>query len=120
MAMGRTQKILTTFLWALAVVGMTGVVASGLWTRHQQHPESTVMLEPRSDDDQPPPQGALPVYFDAPDFALKNQDGALVTNADLRGHPYVATFIFTHCAGTCPMMSAKMARLQKSIPDTAV
>ena len=36
---------------------------------------------------------------------------------DLRGHPWVADFIFTHCSGPCPLMSAKMAGLQKILPD---
>lgn len=35
---------------------------------------------------------------------------------DLQGHPWVANFIFTHCSGPCPRMSAQMAELQNILP----
>jgi len=35
---------------------------------------------------------------------------------DLLGHPWVADFIFTRCAGPCPLMSLKMAALQRVLP----
>ncbi len=37
-------------------------------------------------------------------------------SSDLRGHPWVANFIFTHCSGPCPLMSSKMAEIQKILP----
>lgn len=37
-------------------------------------------------------------------------------SSDLRGKPWVANFIFTHCSGPCPLMSSKMAELQKTLP----
>jgi protein SCO1/2 len=36
--------------------------------------------------------------------------------ADLRGQPWVADFIFTQCAGACPAMTARMARLRRELP----
>src|SRR5256885_602366 len=54
----------------------------------------------------PPPRlGALP------DFRLTERSGRPVGLADLRGTPWVADFIFTQCAGACPAMTARMARL---------
>jgi protein SCO1 len=35
---------------------------------------------------------------------------------DLLGHPWIADFIFTSCGGPCPIMSGKMAALQRVLP----
>src|SRR5207244_837513 len=42
--------------------------------------------------------------------------GRNITLQDLRGKIWIADFIFTSCAGTCPMMSAQMRKLQDSLP----
>jgi cytochrome oxidase Cu insertion factor (SCO1/SenC/PrrC family) len=59
----------------------------------------------------------MPVLFDLPKFKLLDQDGHDFTDAQLRGKPFVASFVFTHCAGPCPMMFGKMAAMQKSVPN---
>ena len=59
----------------------------------------------------------LPILGKIPDFSLVGSDGAPVTARDLEGAPWVANFIFTTCAGVCPLMSAQMARLQEELPD---
>lgn len=56
-------------------------------------------------------QDALPVYGEVPAFTLVDQQGRPVSGEALRGSVWVADFIFTRCAGQCPMMSAQMARL---------
>ncbi len=55
----------------------------------------------------------LPVLSELPNFNLINQDGAPVDLNDLQGKIWVADFIFTTCAGPCPIMSTEMAGLQK-------
>ncbi|UPT74694.1 MAG: SCO family protein [Elusimicrobiota bacterium] len=35
----------------------------------------------------------------------------------LRGRPWIANFVFTRCAGPCPMLTANMASLQKTLPS---
>jgi protein SCO1/2 len=37
-----------------------------------------------------------------PDFALRDQDGRLVTSASLRGQPVVYAFVYSTCRDTCP------------------
>jgi protein SCO1/2 len=59
---------------------------------------------------------ALPVLGTLPEFVLAGHDGQPVSLASLRGHPFVADFIFTTCAGLCPAMTARMAQLQKQLP----
>ena len=48
----------------------------------------------------------------APEFALTTQDGARLALRDLRGKVVAVTFIYTGCADTCPLLTAKMATLQ--------
>ncbi|MEX2299908.1 MAG: SCO family protein [Bryobacterales bacterium] len=52
-----------------------------------------------------------------PEFELVERDGSTVTLADLRGKVWVADFVFTHCAGPCPLLSSKMSRLQEAVAD---
>lgn len=61
---------------------------------------------------------SLPPVLPAPlpDFALTSQTHQRVTSADLRGRAWVADFIFTRCAGICPVMTAQMARLRERLP----
>ncbi len=49
-----------------------------------------------------------------PDFTLTDQAGRTVTRATLAGSVWVADFIFTRCAGQCPLMSSQMAALQRA------
>lgn len=62
------------------------------------------------------PTGGLPVYGRVPDFTLIDQAGQPLTLASLKGRPWIADFIFTSCAGTCPQMTARMSSLQGKIP----
>lgn len=53
----------------------------------------------------------------APQFALVDQDGRVLTAGDLRGKAVVVAFIFTRCqvAAMCPATTAKMVRLQDAV-----
>ena len=55
-------------------------------------------------------------YGVAPEFSLTDQNGKTVTRRDLAGKVWIADFIFTNCAGTCPVISGTMRRLQDSLP----
>lgn len=59
----------------------------------------------------------LPVLGDVPGFQLTAQTGADVSLNDLRGHVWVADFIFTTCPGPCPMMSSQMRQVQQATAD---
>ena len=58
----------------------------------------------------------LPVYGRVPEFELTDQAGQAFTAGSLKGRAWIADFIFTSCAGTCPQMTARMAALQGKIP----
>src|SRR5262244_1583684 len=56
--------------------------------------------------------GPLSKIAPAPEFTLTTQDGTRLTFQELRGRIVVVTFIYTGCADTCPLLTAKMAGLQ--------
>src|SRR5690348_9745702 len=103
--MSRPQKILTTLLWVLAIAALGGFLVA---KAHRQVDE----VERKSDE--------LPVLAQVPHFELVDQNNKPFTNETIRGKLWVADFIFTTCGQACPMMSAKMAKLQKAIPDKEV
>jgi len=59
---------------------------------------------------------ALPVYWELPAFSLVDHRGQAFGLSELAGAPWIADFIFTRCAGACPVMTARMARLQSQLP----
>lgn len=56
-------------------------------------------------------------YHTIADFALTNQNGKMITQADYLGKIYIADFFFTTCPTICPVMTKNMASIQKSIGD---
>jgi protein SCO1/2 len=51
-------------------------------------------------------------------FSLVDQNGRTVTDKDLRGHPYLVFFGFTHCPDVCPTALFEMSEvLGKLGPD---
>jgi protein SCO1/2 len=95
------QKLVIPVLLGGAVLAMLTVIGTaGLWRR----------TGVRTDDEN------LPILGNVPAFQFRDQDDQPVTLASLRGSPWVADLIFTRCPGVCPMMTAKMAAMQKSLP----
>lgn len=83
-------------IWGLLVIGLLAVAAA------------TLVQRIRRPD--------LPNLGEVPAFSLENRDGRTIRLADLRGTPWVADFIFTRCPASCPMMSARVARLNRELP----
>ena len=96
------HKVLMTVLWALTVLIMVSVIGAGLWRRHGTGEED------------------LPALGDVPAFSLTDQNGQTVTPDTLKGKPWLATFIFTRCAGPCPVITGKVAAFQRSIKAPAL
>jgi protein SCO1/2 len=45
----------------------------------------------------------------APQFSLVDQNGAAVSLSQLKGHPVVITFLYTHCPDECPLTASKLS-----------
>ncbi|MFY2563250.1 SCO family protein [Corallococcus terminator] len=62
----------------------------------------------------------LPVFGALPTFQLTDQTGRPLSDVDLRGAVVVADFIFTRCPTVCPLLTAKMARLQRQAREAGL
>lgn len=87
------------FAWAALILVIVGLLGAGLWERLK--------------DTSPP----LPIFGQVDSFSLTAQNGRPVAASDLKGHVWMADFIFTRCAGTCTVMTQTMAALDKQIAD---
>lgn len=65
-------------------------------------------------------QAAPPALWPAPEFRFVDHRGQPVDRAALLGKPWVANFIFTTCRTVCPLLTAKMVRLQREVPKADV
>jgi protein SCO1 len=54
-------------------------------------------------------------FAPVPQFQFTAQDGTAVSNSDYKGKIWVANFIFTRCAGPCPLMTSRMAELNQAL-----
>lgn len=50
-------------------------------------------------------------------FSLTERSGKTITDKDLHGSVWVASFVFTRCTGPCPQVTATIARLQQEMKD---
>lgn len=97
----KARSMRRTVLWGFLIAAILAVLVTALMA-----PEWRGVEPP-----EPPPElGA------APDFRLINRDGREVDSAELVGAPWVADFIFTRCALSCPRMTERMIRLDEMEP----
>lgn len=103
------MKNLRIVLWALIGVALVGIVVAKVVMPRQQSPAGASLMSAR-------PQAAERQLFKVPDLTLTSEEGRPFSTSELRGKVWVADFIFTSCAGSCPVMSHEMAELQKTTP----
>ncbi len=65
----------------------------------------------------PAGSGAAAPFGPAPSFALIDQLGRPVSDADLRGKVVVTDFIYTTCTDICPAITAQMAALRTRLAE---
>lgn len=98
MAVNKSQRILWTILVA-ALFGI-GIFALRDYLKSQEITEPTRIL---------PSMGAVPP------FDLVTQQGKPFSSSSLKGKYWIVDLIFTSCGGTCPILTANMASLQKAL-----
>ena len=59
----------------------------------------------------------LPVLFTVRSFSLIDQDGRALGDRELRGHPWIASFIFTSCKTACPLLTSQQANVARRLAD---
>ena len=60
-------------------------------------------------------EARLPTIGPAAEFTLTDLDGKKLSLAGLRGQVVALTFIFTSCADTCPLLTAKLVAIQRKL-----
>ena len=68
-----------------------------------------IILQPNKE------QEKLPIIGQIPAFDLIDQDGNKFTLDNLKGNVWLADFIFTKCAGPCPIMTERMSTVQHDL-----
>ncbi|MEZ6060493.1 MAG: FG-GAP-like repeat-containing protein [Planctomycetaceae bacterium] len=79
--------------------------------------EAAESASPDVPDDAPAGAAAdrLPELFTAPEFELTDQNGGAFASSELEGRVWIANFVFTRCASTCPRQTQALAELQRQI-----
>ena len=60
-------------------------------------------------------EARLPLIGQAADFTLTAHDGKPFSLAQARGKAVAVTFLYTACTDTCPMLTAKLAAIQRQL-----
>ncbi|TMK33577.1 MAG: SCO family protein [Actinobacteria bacterium] len=94
--------------WALAVV-VAAVAGSAVGTVLAVQRPASSAAAPELQAQVVWPAGAKP----APNFALRDQDGKLVTLASERGRPVLVTFLDSRCKRECPVEGRTLADVQR-------
>ncbi len=62
-----------------------------------------------------PGQSDVRVLARVPWFGLRDQEKTYRTSEQLLGKVWIANFMFTRCGGTCPLQTARLAEIQKTM-----
>jgi len=108
--MSRRKLVLSTLAAAVVAFAIAFAIAAERGARKQQAAGGET--RPSAD-----PDGALPMLWQVPSFSFVDQNGQTTTTATLRGHVWIADFIFTSCTTICPLITAKMALLQRRLQN---
>ncbi len=63
---------------------------------------------------------ALPMLTQVDDFSLVRENGEAYGLEQLRGHVWIANFIFTTCPSVCPMLTSQMGNVERHTRDVDV
>lgn len=94
------MKTVRIILWCMVLLTLIGIAVGKM-----------LLPKPFAQASPPPQQ-----LYQTASLTLTDQDGKSFSTDSLRGHVWVADFIFTSCPGSCPLMSHEMSELQKSTP----
>ena len=100
----RSDRRLVRGTILLVLVAMGGVT---LWYWQEQRPHAG--------GDRPLER--LGHFGTVPDFALIERSERRITRTSFEGLVWVTHFFYTNCPDTCPVQSARMARLQRDVAD---
>ncbi len=95
------RQLIRMVSWGALIAVLIGVGVVAVWEWRQSH-------------------ATLPSYGQVPEFELTSRTGQPFGSSQLDGQVWIADFIFTRCASTCPMVTARMADVARQLTDTPV
>jgi protein SCO1/2 len=101
MASSNNQRI----LWTVLIVALAGIGVFAL----RDYLKSQEITEPTR---------ILPSLGTVPPFELVTQESKPFSSTSLKGKYWIVDLIFTNCGGTCPVLTANLASLQKALAKT--
>ncbi len=129
--MSTLKFVMGLLLWTMVLGALYFVIVQKINVRRAQDgnsslPESTSQSDaPLTNDDALEPievsQKTAVISFpsrELPDFVLSESMGQTLGLKDLIGKRWLANFIFTRCAGPCPMMTRDISELHRQIGKT--
>ena len=109
-----TRSLTRWFSWAFLILVIAGVLGAFTWSCFSSiRPSTPFALRLQSSRGQQPTPS---VFGTVLAFTLIDQAGQPFGSESLKGRVWIADFIFTSCAGSCPQMTEKMAGLQRKLP----
>jgi len=106
------------WVWAFLILMAVGVGSFVIWIGFGEPAKFKSLRGSVSEQDPSHPRAELTEgtvlarFGRAPEFSLTERSGRSFSKQDLVGKPWLADFIFTSCAGQCPLMSLQMKRFQ--------
>ena len=115
--MRRALSTHDVLIWVILIVLCGGLIIFAIMrergaTNVQQTPPQSAMISVHAES-----SPIEPTDIEIESFTLTDQDGESFTSDAMDGHYWVADFIFTNCAGPCPIMTSAMANLQREYTD---
>ena len=98
--------ILSRLEW-LCLTSLLSLTVMGCQPKEASHPSGGTKRD----------EEVIPVQSAVPQFQLTEQNGKAFGSNDLKGKIWVADFIFTRCAASCPQQTAEKAKLQKRFSE---
>lgn len=123
--MTRFQLLLGTLLWTCVLI------AAGWMLLFDKKPSDSSAGSLPSPSGMTAPEGSVVVSADTgsvrlsfpsrelPEFEFPECMGGTVSRDGLKGHPWIASFVFTRCVTTCPMITKEMMTLHRLVGKTS-
>ena len=98
----------------LILIGMVLLILVGIgaYALFEREDEDLIVKVPQELNEQLEVYGTVPT-----DVEFIERSGETLQLGDLRGEAWVASFIFTRCRGTCPIMTASLQKIQGRLDE---
>ena len=116
-AIGKTMFVVNGIVCLVLIAGWIAFGSRGRNSSEEVKPFASATDTTNEDDDDNGRPKVIKIEMKWPesgiaDFEFTERSGKVIHKEDLVGHPWVVSFIFTHCAGPCFRVTSAMRRLQ--------